>query len=208
MKSPLSKIKSHIELIEMNCKEELERNNYLSEKLDQITVITLNTIQMVQNRLEEAKRNFVVVEATSVSLAVKKALAEIELPVGIELINSISDRNGPLDVLATPELSNVFLNLLNNAFRAIHSDMGRIYIYLEKTDPDWVIISIEDTGVGIADTVAPLVFLPISDKGSDGHGFGLPMTRSYLEMIGGKIDDPKKGRDGRGAKFTIHLRKA
>ncbi|MBE0680524.1 MAG: GAF domain-containing protein [Anaerolineales bacterium] len=207
MKSPLSKIKSQIELIEMNCQDDLEKNSYLSEKLSQITTITSNTIQMVQNRLGEAKRNFTSVEMTSVPLMLKKALAEVEVPAEIELINSISNVTEPLNVLATPELANVFQNLLTNAVRAIASGRGRIYIYRERIDVNWVIISVEDTGIGIAENIAPLVFLPISDKGSEGHGFGLSMTRAYLEMIGGKIDDPVKSRDGVGAKFTIHLRK-
>ena len=205
MNSPLSKIQKQIELIEIGCEGLLESNNYLAEKIAQINTITSVTIQMVQKLMEQAKHSFAAVEKTSLKLILKKTLGEIEIPKNIKLEDKISESKEPVDVLATPELNNVFHNLITNAIQAM-PDGGNAYINLEIMDENWVIISVEDTGKGIPENIAPLVYLPISDQGEEGHGFGLSLTKAYIEMIGGKIDTPIKGRDGKGTKFIVRFR--
>ncbi len=206
MRSPLSKILRLIELIDEEQKEVLNMNTGLSERLSKITTIASDTMNMVQKRLEEAKQNFASIERTSLKLMLNKALDEIEMPEDVIFKNEIDKVNDPLDVFATPELANVFHNLITNSIHAM-PDGGKISVELVDKNRDWVIIAIEDTGKGIKRDEAPMVFLPISSKGSEvGRGFGLSLTKAYIEMIYGKISIPVPGKDGIGTKFTIRLK--
>lgn len=205
MNSPLSKIKARIELIEINCEDILKNNSYLAEKIKQINNITSDTITMVQNKVNEAKRSFAKIERVSLEHSIKKAVEEIDFPPNITSVYNLNG-NKPLFVLATPELSNVFHNLISNAIRAM-PEGGKISFDLIAASENWIIISVEDTGIGIPEYMAQMVF-QASDRGQEGHGFGLPMTKAYIEMIGGKIDPPISGKDGKGAKFIIHLKNA
>jgi GAF domain-containing protein len=206
MNSPLSMIRRLIELLDMNCSNELE-NAYLAEKIKKIDLIALETTQMVRKLIEEAKRSFTTVEKTSLKFVFPKAVSHITIPDNIILSDEISTAEASLDVLATPELTNIFHNLILNAIQAMPRG-GHLRVLLDEVSDDWIQISIEDTGKGIPPHMAPMVYLPISEQGIEGHGFGLPLTKAYIEMIGGRIDDPVEGKDGIGARFTIHLRKA
>lgn len=206
MKSPLSKIQRQIELIEIKQGDELTNNADLAERLRQIANISSDATKIVQKTLDEAKGKFVSIERTSLNLMIKSALDEIEIPHNIKLKNVIGESNILLDVYATRQLANVFHNLVTNGINAIHPNPGSIYIEVERMDKDWVIISVEDSGKGISKDEAQLVFLPISSTGLEGRGFGLSLTKQYIEMIGGKILPPVPGRDGVGTKFLVYLR--
>ena len=206
MNSPLSKIRKQVELVQENCQEILAENGYLAEKIVQIDKMLSETLSMIQTTVNDAKRSFANIEKTSLKSCIKRALDQIGLPENISIEDQISTHRDRLYVLATPELANVFHNLISNARRAM-PDGGKIFLAAETINERWIIISVEDTGKGIPVEVAPLVY-SVSERGETGHGFGLPLTKAYVEMIGGIMDTPVSGRNGVGAKFTFRLRKA
>ena len=62
-----------------------------------------------------------------------------------------------------------------------------------------VIVSIKDTGIGIAQEIMPRLFTKFATKSEKGTGLGLFISKSIIEAHGGKIwgenyiDDTKKG---------------
>ncbi len=80
-------------------------------------------------------------------------------------------------------LSQVFLNILNNAIEAIaqqHKE-GRIVVSAHRHD-DHVYISFEDTGGGIDESIASHLFKPyVTSKGDEGTGLGLYICKYILE---------------------------
>ncbi len=205
MKSPLSKIQRQIELVEINHKEFLEKNSEIANRIHQIYQISSDATKMVQKTLDEAKATMVTLHEESLIKTITAALNEVEIPQNISLFNSVQSANIDYTVLATKHLKNVFHTLVSNSIDAM-PEGGKIYIELEAVNKEWVIISIEDTGKGVSKEDADLVLLPISATGLTGRGFGLALTNQYVEMIGGKIDPPVKGRNGVGAKFLVHLK--
>lgn len=101
------------------------------------------------------------------------------------------------------EMGQVFVNLIANACDAITAQ-GTIEISTTKIDSK-VIITIRDTGQGIAKESLPRIFDPFyTTKGQgEGTGLGLATTLEIVKKHGGTID--VKSEVGKGAEFVITL---
>jgi signal transduction histidine kinase len=66
-----------------------------------------------------------------------------------------------------------------------------------------VVLSVIDSGKGMAPEVAAKAFRPFFSTRSGGSGLGLPTARKIVEAHGGSIK--LQSERGRGTKFTIRL---
>jgi signal transduction histidine kinase len=100
-------------------------------------------------------------------------------------------------------IDQVFLNLLANAAQAIDGP-GDITIETRR-DGDAVVVSIADTGSGIAPDVAGRIFDPFFTTKPVGEGTGLGLSISYeiVKKHGGEIR--AESPPGGGAVFTVRL---
>ena len=113
------------------------------------------------------------------------------------------------DVIGDPvRLAQIFSNLLDNASKYT-PEGGQISVAV-KGEHDWLIVSIADTGIGIAADVLPTIFdLFVQDihaegfKG-DGLGIGLAVVHELVEAHGGKVV-AVSGGTGCGATFSVSL---
>ncbi len=103
---------------------------------------------------------------------------------------------GPILVYAVKdEIKYVFRNLIDNGIRAVEDKgdpRGRIALKtsLEKiTGAEWVVVSVEDTGVGIPPENLERIFRQSFTTRSEGTvgGFGLFWVQLNVERIGGRI---------------------
>ena len=105
-------------------------------------------------------------------------------------------------------LERVVANLVSNAIKFTPSDgNGVISISAAKTRDGFVQITVADNGRGIPEKIMPLMFTntAVTTSGTDGEtgtGLGLPMVKTMVEKMGGKIwvetkvaskDDPASG---------------
>ncbi len=88
-----------------------------------------------------------------------------------------------------PQLTRVFVNLLNNAVQAVEAvEDARIRVSLRKSTKDgYYDIVFEDSGPGVADENISKLFTPNFTTKSSGTGLGLAMCRSILEQCGAEI---------------------
>jgi PAS domain S-box-containing protein len=99
-------------------------------------------------------------------------------------------------------------NLLDNAIKYTEEG-GRIRVEARAAD-DCVVISVRDSGVGIAPDLLPHVFdLFIQadrspERRQGGLGIGLTLVRRLVELHGGHVEAASEG-EGRGSEFTIRL---
>ncbi|MGA1870696.1 MAG: sensor histidine kinase [bacterium] len=100
------------------------------------------------------------------------------------------------------KISQVLVNLLNNACDAMADKGGTIYIRALLAG-NQIEIRIRDTGPGIAHDIAPLIFDPFfTTKGKDqGTGLGLFIVRTIIEEHGGTISLVPS--EGEGAEFKL-----
>lgn len=106
-------------------------------------------------------------------------------------------------VLTDPDqLDQVFKNIILNAVQAMPGG-GRLTITTDTRDPDWLAISITDTGVGIPKENLEKVFEPLFTSKAKGIGLGLAITKTFVEGHGGTIE--VQSEIGKGTTFTVKL---
>ncbi|MGH7313225.1 MAG: ATP-binding protein [Candidatus Rokuibacteriota bacterium] len=101
------------------------------------------------------------------------------------------------------QMDQVFLNLLANAAQAIEGP-GAITIETRKED-GFAVVSITDTGPGIAPDTIGRIFDPFFTTKPVGEGTGLGLSISYeiVKKHGGEIT--AESRPGQGATFTLRI---
>ncbi len=113
----------------------------------------------------------------------------------------------PLDADAV-RLTQVFANLLNNAAKFTDPG-GRVEITAER-ERDMGVVSVTDTGVGLAKDMLPRVFDLFTqaadgyERGTGGLGIGLALVRNLVELHGGTVEAHSEGK-GRGSRFVVRL---
>ena len=109
------------------------------------------------------------------------------------------------------KLKEIITNLLTNS--AKYTDRGKITLTIDcvnKGNESSLVISVEDTGRGIKPEQINKLFNKFERLEEDrnttieGAGLGLAITKSLVEMIGGKI--VVQSVYGSGSKFTIYLK--
>jgi GAF domain-containing protein/DNA-binding LacI/PurR family transcriptional regulator/DNA-binding response OmpR family regulator len=100
----------------------------------------------------------------------------------------------------------VLLNLISNATK--FTEGGKIVVTADYDD-EWVTISVADTGEGIPEEKLDSIFEEFTQvdgsttRSVGGTGLGLPISRYFVEMHGGKIT--VESELGAGSTFTITL---
>jgi signal transduction histidine kinase len=105
-------------------------------------------------------------------------------------------------------MTQVLANLLTNA--AKYSERGSEITVRSERHEQWVRVSIEDRGIGIAPEMLPHVFEPFAQERSavrrsrGGLGLGLAIVRNLVEAHGGRVVVHSDG-PGSGSTFSVEL---
>ncbi|HRX29859.1 MAG TPA: HAMP domain-containing sensor histidine kinase [Saprospiraceae bacterium] len=146
------------------------------ENLNQIASEFSNFAKMPSTTNENVILNEVV--ETIHDLFRKREDMDISLNEPIEDLTVYADRN---------QLVRILNNLVKNAIQAIpHDKKGKIVISLYKSDKD-AIISIQDNGTGIPESMRDKVFTPNFTTKSSGTGLGLAISANMIDTMNGKI---------------------
>ena len=107
-------------------------------------------------------------------------------------------------------LAQIFSNLLTNAAKYTEPG-GTIWVTGQcDRDGDLVVISIKDTGIGIAPDFLPHVFDLFRQadqslaRSQGGLGIGLSLVRALVEVHGGTVEARSQGL-GHGSEFIVTL---
>jgi signal transduction histidine kinase len=141
-----------------------------------------------------------VIEAALDSVAPAAEAKKITIERQIEAVDPI-----PAD---KDRLQQVFWNLLSNAVKFTPRE-GRVVVRLERR-ADEVIISVQDTGIGIPKDFLPCVFDRFTQadgtatRRHGGLGLGMAIVRHLVELHGGTVRADSPG-ENLGAMFTATL---
>jgi PAS domain S-box-containing protein len=102
----------------------------------------------------------------------------------------------------TIQIRDVFVNLLRNALQA--TSHGTVTVRLSEI-PEYLFISVEDTGTGMAPELLQQLFHPLYGMGAQGETslLGLAVSRNIVAAHGGKIEATSEA--GKGSTFTVIL---
>jgi signal transduction histidine kinase len=129
--------------------------------------------------------------------------------IDIDITENISKKSimAEIDAMA---IHRVLLNLLNNSCDAVNQchkgePGGKVLIDATVADNDRiVVITIEDNGCGIAEDIVDQIFdMFYSDKGENGTGLGLAVSRRLIEAHKGVVS--VESVVDKMTKFTIRL---
>jgi PAS domain S-box-containing protein len=105
-------------------------------------------------------------------------------------------------------LAQVVANIFNNA--AKYTEIGGCIRICGRREVGWVVVSVQDSGIGIAPEMLPGVFDLFSqesqalDRAQGGLGLGLAIVKSLVTLHGGDVTALSDGPD-RGSTFVIRL---
>ena len=98
-------------------------------------------------------------------------------------------------------MQRVFTNLILNAIQAM-PEGGQLTISAAASDGT-VLMTVEDTGVGIREDIKDKLFSPLFTNKAKGTGLGLAVCKRIVELHDGTIT--VESEEGRGARFVVNL---
>jgi signal transduction histidine kinase len=218
LRTPLNAIIGCIRLVKDDCCDSREEEVEFLQQADKAAIHLLKIINDLLDiqRIEEKKLPLAI--ETIDFRQILKDVVDLEVvqiqQKGLEL--QINDLPEPIMVQADPaRLKQVLLNIIYNAIK--FTDEGKITIHTRLEDahdflarpaspngnraevPDdqeseqWVVVSVQDTGVGIDPAQQHKLFRPFvmadgtTTRKYEGTGLGLAISRNLVEMMGGQI---------------------
>lgn len=187
-----------------------EKYPEMQESFNLIQEANAHMVKLIEYLVDFAK-------GTQSEIVLKKDLVDIKAVVGEalrELAPMIADKNirvtcneASLPVVVGDEraLKEIFMNLIENAVK-YNKENGSIII--KGTQHDSIgYISVEDTGVGIAEEHMPKLFTSYfrAYRGADiqGTGLGLFIIKGLIQKMGGRVEVASVL--GQGSTFTVSL---
>jgi two-component system sensor kinase FixL len=127
-------------------------------------------------------------------IGAKAAAVEVRFEAEPDLPPVIADRI---------QVQQVLVNLLRNAVEAMAAAPRRQLVLAVNRRNDLVVVSVADTGPGIASAIADKLFMPFVTTKPHGMGIGLAISKSIVEAHGGTMT-AGPNPDG-GARFVFTL---
>ena len=114
----------------------------------------------------------------------------------------------PLASADRVQIQQVILNLIRNATEAMSTvdDRARELIITTELQGQQVLLSVKDSGVGLAPEAADKIFEAFHSTKNDGMGIGLSVSRSIIEAHRGRLWATKNDGPGVTFSFTIPRR--
>lgn len=216
LRTPLNAIIGCIRLVKDDCCDTKEEEVEFLEQADKAAIHLLKIINDLLDiqRIEEEKLPLSI-ETIDLRQIITDAVNLEAVPIqqkGLEL--TVTDIPAPILIQADPaRLKQVLLNVIYNAIK--FTDKGGITIdtttltaadlptyqsyqngHHDDDDPDlqpWVVVSIQDTGIGIDPAQQHKLFRPFvmvdgsTTRKFEGTGLGLAISRNLVELMGGQI---------------------
>ena len=198
LRNPLGAIKNAVYFLNMIL-EEPEPD--IKETLAILEKELVTAEKIISSLLDFARPKPLSLQNVDINDVVQKALSRITLPDDVKVLSQL-DKALPSIQADPDQLTQVFNNIISNAIQAM-PEGGQLVIKSEAPSPDWVTISIKDTGVGISEENLEKLFEPLFTTKAKGIGLGLAISKTLARGHRGNID--VKSEVGKGSTFTVKL---
>jgi signal transduction histidine kinase len=198
LRTPLNAIIGFSEVMEHEMFGKLGNDHYRDYARD-IRLSGTHLLEVINDILDLAK-----VEAGKVELQEQTIEIEKVIESTVRLVRERAGaRNIDLSVRIPERLpqlwaderkvKQILINLLSNAIK-FTPEGGAVTVSAERDETDEVKLAVSDTGIGIAKESIEIVLQPFGQVDSAlsrkhaGTGLGLPLTKSLVELHGGRLD--------------------
>ena len=210
LRTPLTAILGFSQLLELGGEQSAEHRVCV----DHIRKNGKHLLALINDLLDLAKIEAGQISTSPERIALGRLLVGLEaslLPqgkaVGITVSLHVDEASLP-DVRADQtRLNQVLLNLGSNAIK-YNRPGGRVDITGERLNPEWLRLTVADTGLGIPEERQSELFEPFNRLGREtgtieGTGIGLALSRRLMQLMGGRIGFSSRANDG--SRFWIDL---
>jgi signal transduction histidine kinase/ActR/RegA family two-component response regulator len=210
LRNPLAPIRNAVELLQHAQGDAalMERaRGMMGRQLDQMVRLIDDLLDM--SRISQGKVRLRK-ERLALTAAVRSALEAVQPLIqsqAVKLTVTLPPAPIYLEADAT-RLAQVIANLLNNAAKYTEKG-GAIWLTAERQG-DEAVISVRDTGIGIAAEHLPHLFemfsqvAPALERSQGGLGIGLSLVRGLVELHRGHVQARSEGI-GKGSEFIVRL---
>ncbi len=199
--------------------EDLPTNSPEHENVQEILTAGIRGSELGKQILAFSRQS----EHTLIPLRIQQVLKEVlklahsTIPANINIASDIKQDCGL--VMADPiQIHQILMNLITNAYHAVESNNGNIEIKLKEkeikndlTSPSslkagfYAILTIMDTGHGMAPEILDKIFEPYftTKKQGKGTGLGLSVVHGIVKKLGGDLQVISEL--GKGSTFDVYL---
>ena len=177
----------------------------VGQDIDKIVKASLHAREVIRKLMVFARQAPPKVTQVNLGQLVEDGLYFLEsrcATAGIELIRSLS--TDLREIVADPsQLHQALVNLVVNAIQAMPRG-GRLTVRTDRGDGA-VLLSVEDTGIGMSEAVRKQIFIPFftTKDVNQGTGLGLSVVHGIVTAHGGRIQ--VESEIGKGSRFEIRL---
>jgi signal transduction histidine kinase len=210
LRTPLSAIMGYQELLADGISGPITEQQ--SQQLGRIKASARHLLSLIDEIL-----TFTRIDAGREEVNLETASLDTMLDPAAELVEPLARARGlHIEVMLPPhevvvetdpmKVRQMIVNLLSNAVK--FTDSGRIILSGDQKG-DQLVISVEDTGIGVSPEYFERIFEPFwqveqkATRRAGGTGLGLTVTRRLALLLGGDVT--VKSEPGIGATFTICL---
>ena len=210
LRTPLALIKGYSEsLLHLELEDE-ERRHYL-ERIDEVTDRLRDLVTEILN-VTQLQADPLVLDRSPVTVAalIARLLGDLRVAGGRERVVVALEAGLP-PIHADPlRIGQVLENLVGNALKYA-PEPTPVRIAATRGQPGWVIVEVEDNGIGVPADDRALILEPfhrgrnVRESRLPGTGLGLAIARRIVEAHGGRLwlDDRRDGQPGTVASFTV-----
>lgn len=215
LRTPLNIIIGYSELLQEQANE--NHTSPISSDLEKILTSGRQLRELINNLLDIVKIESGKLEISLEEFSLQELILEVVAvlqPLAKKQHNTptvVGADRSPLMMYSDPmKIRQIFLNLGSNACK--FTEKGMITLELRQTlieHKPWVIITITDTGIGIAKEELGQLFRAFTQAHSlarnryGGTGLGLALSQQLCELLGGSIS--VSSQLGQGSCFTVRL---
>lgn len=214
LRTPLTVIRGNVDIVHDGTA------GPLNEKQKSFLEIALNNADRLArlisdildlSKLETGKMKYRIIKANLNEL-ISQVVKSYEIPAskkGISLEKRL-DPTLPLVDIDQDRINQVLCNLFSNAIK--FTATGRVSV-MSKTQPDSVMVTVSDTGIGIRDEDMCRIFEKFEQVHAEGEvkyegtGLGLAICKQIIEQTGGKIWAESQYGKGSSFSFTLPIKR-
>ncbi len=210
LKTPLSSIKAYAETLRLGALHDDEKNLQFVEQIEfQAEMLNRQIQDLLQlARVESGQTTFAMTDVAinQVCQTCYEQFSEIASERNLDLKLELSEP-GPISRSDRPSIETIVKNLVVNA---IHYTPKQGSVTISTAcEEDWAVITVADTGIGIAPEQQSRVFERFyrvdkaRSRDMGGTGLGLAIVKHLAQAHGGSVQ--LKSQLGKGSQFQVRL---
>lgn len=207
LNQPLSAIANYMKGSRRLLEQSLdERSEIIRQAMDNAAEQAMRAGQIIRRLRDFVARGESERRVESMSKLVEEASALALVGIkdqGIHVRFQLS-RSNDLALADKVQIQQVLLNLIRNAVEAMQdSNRRELVISTAPAEDGMLMISVADTGPGIAQEISSQLFQPFVTTKRHGMGVGLSISRTIIEAHGGRIWIEPNPAGGTVFRFTV-----